>query len=63
MKDKKHARCDAHFQEELDSLKANMARITSLLEQTPRHLSSEGLSNHPVIFTTIHLEERMGGHA
>jgi hypothetical protein len=33
MKDKKqHARCDAHFQEELDSLKANMARITSLLE-------------------------------
>jgi len=33
MKDEEHAHRDAHFQEQLESLKASVARIASLLEQ------------------------------
>jgi hypothetical protein len=45
MKDEEHTHCDAHFQEELDSLKVNMACIASLLKKTLRNTSGEGLSN------------------
>jgi hypothetical protein len=52
---KKHGRWRAcspwcPFQEELESLKANVARLTSLLEQTFRNTSGEGPSNQPAIF-------------
>jgi hypothetical protein len=50
IEDEECAHCDAHFQEELDSLKLNMARITSLLEQTLNNISSEGSSNRLVNF-------------
>jgi hypothetical protein len=50
MEDEERAYRDAHFQEELESLKASMARLTSLLEQTLRNASGEGPSNRPVIF-------------
>jgi hypothetical protein len=50
MEGKEHAHRDAHFQEELESLKASMAHLTSLLEQTFRNASGEGLSNRPTIF-------------
>lgn len=36
---------DANFQEELESLKASVARLTSLLEHTLRNAFGEGLSN------------------
>ena len=32
---------DAHFQEELESLKASIACLTSLLEQTLRNVSGD----------------------
>ena len=48
--DKERAHRDANFQEELESLKASVARLTSLLEQTLRNASSEGPSNRLVIF-------------
>jgi hypothetical protein len=50
MKDEERAHCDAHFQEELESLKASVARLTSLLKHTLRNASSEGLSNRPITF-------------
>jgi hypothetical protein len=50
MEDEEHAYGDAHFQEELDSLKVSVTRSTSLLEQVLRNASGEGLSNKP---TTI----------
>jgi hypothetical protein len=50
MKDEERAHRDAHFQEELESLKTNVARLTSLLEQTLRNTSGEGPSNRPVTF-------------
>ena len=46
-------------------MKLNMAHITSLLEQTLKKISSEGLSNWPMIFSqaqaTIQPEEGMSG--
>jgi hypothetical protein len=63
MEDEEHACYDAHFLEELDSLKVNMARIISLLEQKLKHLYGEGLSNRPVVFSIIQPKERMKGHA
>jgi hypothetical protein len=45
MEDEERAHRDVHFQEELESLKTSMARLTSLLEQTLRNTSSEGPSN------------------
>jgi hypothetical protein len=50
MEDEECAHRDAHFQEELQSLKESVARLTSLLEQTLRNASGEGLSNQPAIF-------------
>jgi hypothetical protein len=50
MEDEEHAQRDAHFQEELESLKTSVARLTSLLEQTLRNTSGEGPSNRPVTF-------------
>jgi len=48
MEDEERAHRDAHFQEELESLKTSVARLTSLLEQTLRNTSGEGPSNRPV---------------
>jgi hypothetical protein len=50
MEDEEHVHHDARFQEELDSLKINMARITSLLEQTLKKISGKGPSNRFVSF-------------
>ena len=67
MEDEEHAHRDAHFQEELESLKTSVARCTSLLEQTLRNASGEGPSNRPVTFnqtpTTAQPEERMSEHS
>jgi hypothetical protein len=66
MEDEERAHRDAHFQEELESLKTSMARLTSLLEQTLRNTSGEGPSNRPVTFNQIPAipqpEERMSEH-
>jgi hypothetical protein len=45
MKNKECAHYDAYFQEDLDSLKASMTRIASLLEQALRNVSGESPSN------------------
>jgi len=66
MEDEECAHRDAHFQEELKSLKTSMGRLTSLLEQTLRNASGEGPSNRPVTFNqtpiTAQPEERMSEH-
>jgi hypothetical protein len=49
MVDEECAHRGAHFQK-LDSLKINMARITSLLEQTLKNIFCEGSSNRLVPF-------------
>jgi hypothetical protein len=53
MEDEERAQRDAHFQEELESLKTSVARLTSLLEQTLRNTSGEGPSNPLVTFNQI----------
>ena len=53
MEDEECAHSDAHFREELDSIKANMAHIISWIKQTLRHLSSEGPSHWAITFTII----------
>jgi len=50
MEDEERAHRDAHFQEELESLKASVARLISLLEQTLINVSGEGPSNQPAIY-------------
>jgi hypothetical protein len=50
MEDEEHVHRDSHFQEELDSLKINMARITNLVEKMLKKISSEGSSNRPMTF-------------
>jgi hypothetical protein len=66
MKDEERAHRDVHFQKELESLKASVARLTSLLEQTLRNAFSEGPSNWPAIFiqpmATAQPEEIMSEH-
>ena len=66
MEDEERIHRDAPFQEELESLKTSVARLTSLLKQTLRNTSSEGPSNRPVTFnqtsTTIQPKERMSEH-
>jgi hypothetical protein len=66
MEDEERAYRDAHFQEELESLKASVAHLTSLLEQTLRNASGEGPFNRPAIFvqplTTAQPEETMSEH-
>jgi hypothetical protein len=63
MEDEERTHCDAHFQEELESLKTSVARLISLLEQTLRNTFGEGPSNNPVTFNQIPTitqpEERM----
>jgi len=61
MKDEERAHHDAHFQEELDSLKVSMICITSMLEQTFKNVSNDGPSNRFMTFTAIQPEEIMGG--
>ena len=41
MEGEERAHRDAHFQEELESLKASVARLTSLLEQSLRNVSGD----------------------
>jgi hypothetical protein len=66
MEDEERAHRDAYFQEELESLKTSVVRLTSLLEQTLRNTFGEGPSNQPITFnqtpTTTQLEERMSEH-
>jgi len=50
MEDEEHVHRDSHFQEELDSLKINMARIANLVEKMLKKISSEGSSNQPMTF-------------
>nr|XP_034903475.1 uncharacterized protein LOC118040612 [Populus alba] len=59
MEGEERADRDAHFQEELESLKASVARLTSLLEHTLRNASVEGPSNRP---TMAQPEETMSEH-
>ena len=64
MEEEECAHRDANFQKELESLKARVALITNLLEQTLRNAFWEGPSNQPIIFvqtpTTAQSEEIMG---
>nr|XP_034893121.1 uncharacterized protein LOC118032519 [Populus alba] len=66
MEGEEHAHRDVHFQEELESLRASVARLTSLLEHTLRNASGEGPSNRPAIFvqppTTTQPKETMSEH-
>ena len=59
MQDEERAHHDAHFQQELDSLKASVANLTSLLEQVLRNASGEGPSTRPATDTQI---EAMNHH-
>jgi hypothetical protein len=52
--------------EELESLKVSVARLTSLLEQAIRNVSGEGPSNQPVTFVqtlTTQPKEIIGEHS
>jgi hypothetical protein len=64
MEDEERAHRNAHFQEELESLKAKVTRLTSLLEQTLRNAYGEGPSNQPITFVQTPIiaqhEEKMG---
>ena len=66
MEGEERAQRDTHFQEELESLKASVARLTSLLEHTLRNASGEGPSNQPTISvqppTMAQPEETMSEH-
>jgi len=66
MEGEERAHRDAHFQEELESLKASMARLTGLLEQTLRNASGKSPSNRPAIFVkplaTAQPEETISEH-
>lgn len=66
MEHEKCAHHDDHFQEELKSLKVNMAHIVSLLEQALRNTSGDGPSNQFVTFvqtqTITQPKERIGEH-
>jgi hypothetical protein len=63
MEDKERAYREAHFQEELDSLKDSVARLTSLLEQALRNTSGEGPSTRPTTLPANQPEEIIGEHA
>ena len=53
IEDKESAHYDAHFQEELESLKTSVAHLIGLLKQTPMNASGEGPSNRPTTFVQI----------
>jgi len=63
MEDEERAYREAHFQEELDSLKDSVPRLTSLLEQALRNTSGEGPSTRPATFPANQPEEIIGEHA
>jgi len=63
MEDEERAYREAHFQEELDSLKVSVAPLTSLLEQALRNTSSEGPSTRPATFPANQPEEIIGEQA
>jgi hypothetical protein len=50
MEDEECVHHDAYFQEELESLKTSMARLTSLLKQILGNTSGESPPNRPVTF-------------
>ena len=64
MEDEERAHRDAHFQQELDSLKASVASLTSLLDQALRNAYGEGPSTRPAAAAptqaTNHHEEVIG---
>jgi len=66
MEGEERAHRDAHFQEKLESLKASVAHLTSLLEQTLRNAFGEGPSKRPAIFVQLPAraqpEETMSEH-
>jgi hypothetical protein len=66
MEDEERHHRDAHFQEKLESLKASVALVTSLLKQILRNTFGEGPSNRSIIFvqtpTTAQSKEIMGEH-
>ena len=62
MEDEERAYREARFQEELDSLKDSVARLTGLLEQVLRNTSGEGTSTRPAPLPASQPEEIIGGH-
>jgi len=60
MEDEERAHHHAYFQEELESLKANMAIFASLLEQALINTFSEGPSNRHATQAITPLKERVG---
>ena len=63
MKDEEHAYREAHFQEELDSLKVSVACLTSLLEQALRNTSGEGPSTRTTTSLVNQPKEIIGEQA
>jgi hypothetical protein len=63
MEDEECAYREAHFQEELDSLKDSVARLTSLFEHALRNTSGEGPSTRPATLPANQPEEIIGEHA
>ena len=53
MGNEEHAYHDAHFQEELNSLKASVTCLVSLLEQALRNAFDEGPSTRPAMAAQI----------
>jgi hypothetical protein len=51
MEDEKCANSDAHFQEELESLKTSMTRLTSLLKQILGNTSGESPPNCEIYYS------------
>jgi hypothetical protein len=63
MEDEESAYREAHFQEELDSLKVSVAHLTSFLKQALRNTSGEGPSIRPATFSANQPEEIIGEQA
>jgi hypothetical protein len=63
IEDEERAYREANFQEELDSLKVSVARLTSLLEQELRNTSGEGPSTRPATFPANQPKEIIGEQA
>ena len=51
MKNEERAHLEAHYQRELESMKNDIARLTSLLEQALVFKSREGTSTQPAVVT------------
>jgi hypothetical protein len=63
MEDEERAYREAHFQEEVDSLKDSVACLTSLLEHALRNTSGEGPTTRPATLPANQPEEIIGEHA